>query len=76
MHKVGNCIRMQYGCIYTGLVRDNDPSVSSVIDIHRELQALLRMKMSLGFGDVKNMQTFNMYFSDCFCVLSIRHFFV
>ena len=32
-------------------------------------QVLLRMKVSLGFGDVKCMQVFNVYFSDSFFVL-------
>ena len=30
------------------------------------------MTVSLGFGDVKCMLAFNMYFSDSFCVALIR----
>ena len=51
-------------CIYKGSIRDKSPPVSAVIDNYREVQVLLRIKVSLGFGDVNSMQAFNMYFSD------------
>ena len=53
-------------CIYKGWIRNKAPPVSVMIDIHRELQLLLRMKVSLDFGDFKCIQAFNVYFLDSF----------